>query len=344
MLRAILIVLSMGLIVAASQLQANPLLTTYLLYDGLDVGNDCEQRRKKATTHPTPVIGAIQHIRTACRVYQQSFAIWELKKLLKTDAVKSIDQQVCLGTMGCGTTALMLATYYGYPKAVEALTDAGADVDIKNEKGQTALSYAKHYATPNPSNYYEHQWANIATHLQHAGPAIIRATKNGHLTSVQHMLGKGTIDVDTRDRFGDRMTALEHAIANEHFEIAKLLIDAGDINTQNNAGDTALMIAAKHDDQEAVEFLIGARADVNIQNNNGKRALDYAIDNEHFEIAQLLIDSGAEHSEEQRAAVNRALEGLSDKFDRWFQATQPAANKAASALDALAEWLGFATD
>ena len=48
-----------------------------------------------------------------------------------------------------GETPLMLASYHGYAKVVEALLDAGADKELKatsgDDKGKTALDFARKY-------------------------------------------------------------------------------------------------------------------------------------------------------------------------------------------------------
>ena len=41
-----------------------------------------------------------------------------------------------------GSTPLMVASYNGHPEVVRVLLAAGADKDLRNKKGQTALDYA----------------------------------------------------------------------------------------------------------------------------------------------------------------------------------------------------------
>ncbi|MBR1604047.1 MAG: ankyrin repeat domain-containing protein, partial [Synergistaceae bacterium] len=61
-------------------------------------------------------------------------------------------------------------------------------------------------------------------------------------------------------------------------EVIKLLIDAGaDVNARNEDGKTALMAAARYNQNpEVIETLVDVGADVNARNEDGETARDYA--------------------------------------------------------------------
>ena len=61
-----------------------------------------------------------------------------------------------------------------------------------------------------------------------------------------------------------------------------------DVNTVDEYGDTPLMLAAEHREDDVVKALIEAGADVNAKDKNGKTALDYARENGYDEIVGLL--------------------------------------------------------
>ena len=88
------------------------------------------------------------------------------------------------------------------------------------------------------------------------------------------------------------------AIANEHFEIASLLIDAGFSAT--------LMEAVQARNRQKVEALINNGADINVHNQNGASALVWASAFGDVEIVELLLDAGAEPDE---ASFNNAEAG-----------------------------------
>jgi predicted LPLAT superfamily acyltransferase len=60
-----------------------------------------------------------------------------------------------------------------------------------------------------------------------------------------------------------------------HYEIAKLLINAGaKLNFQNNDGSTALITAAFFGRTEIVKYLLHSKADKTIKNKYGQTAYD----------------------------------------------------------------------
>jgi len=81
----------------------------------------------------------------------------------------------------------------------------------------------------------------------------------------------------------------------------KALLDAGSrLDTQNNEGDTALMLAARYARSGSVELLLSAGANVNLTNADCKTALMHAVEasgeyaeNNVNEIVERLISGGA---------------------------------------------------
>lgn len=100
------------------------------------------------------------------------------------------------------------------------------------------------------------------------------------------------VDIDARNKEGD--TALICAIRNSRtdshkkaweadtdFRLTRQLIRAyedglGDINLQNCAGETALIVAAKEGKWDFVTRIVEGGADPFVKDNEGKTALDYA--------------------------------------------------------------------
>lgn len=65
------------------------------------------------------------------------------------------------------------------------------------------------------------------------------------------------------------------------------------VNTQNDEGESVLMLASAFGYEEIVKKLINAGANLNLQNVNGNNALVYIMGNPpQIKIAQILIDSG----------------------------------------------------
>ena len=106
-----------------------------------------------------------------------------------------------------------------------ALIDAGADVNIKDKDGSTALMWA---------------------------------SDNGHTETVKLLIDAGA-DVNIKNKYG--RTALMWASRCNRKETVKLLIDAGaDVNAKDEDGWTALIWASRCGHAETVKLLIDAGA------------------------------------------------------------------------------------
>ena len=137
---------------------------------------------------------------------------WKRILTLIEDEAKLIDVFIAAkgvdGTIGTsGDTLLILAARGGHTEIAKRLIDRGADCDITDNYGMTALR---------------------------------RAANEGHTEIVKLLIDRGA-DCDIIDNYG--MTALRRAIKEGHTEIVKLLIDRGaDFDITDNYGQTALDI------------------------------------------------------------------------------------------------------
>lgn len=150
-------------------------------------------------------------------------------------------------------TALDEAVGHGNHEMVRVLLDAGAEINARSSRAQTALMRLDDDATD------ELVWDLVA-----AGAKI-----------------------NLRDE--DRDTALILAASYSKPEVLRALIDAGaKINAKNKEGETALMKAAASGLLESVRVLINAGANTNARNKSGETALDLARNNAHTEVVEQL--------------------------------------------------------
>ncbi len=141
---------------------------------------------------------------------------------------------------------------------VKKMLSYGADVNAKNNNGETSLH---------------------------------SASIHGYTEIVKLLLEHGA-DVNVKNNNG--RTALYLASTNRHIETVKLLLGHGaNVNVKDNNGDTPLYWASMYGYSETVKLLLEYGADVNAKNNNGKTPLYWASRYERTETVKLLKQYGA---------------------------------------------------
>ncbi len=190
-----------------------------------------------------------------------------------------------------GSTALMLASKFGYKSIVEKLLQSNADVNFQDRYGNTALMDA--------SLVRRHKeiveillkaGANVNARDNQGWSALILASLQGYKEIVQ-MLIKAGADVNVKDN-DDNPALLLAAMEQSNKYIVEMLIKAGaDVNAKDNDGYTALMTAARNDHKEVVEVLIKLGADINVKANDGNTALTIACLNDYEDIVDILREA-----------------------------------------------------
>jgi ankyrin repeat protein len=105
--------------------------------------------------------------------------------------------------------------------------------------------------------------------------------------------------VNSRDRM--ERTLLIYANTDEHYEIAKYLIEAGaDINTKDTDNWRPIHFASQNASSSIVKLLVEQGAEVDAEDNNGKTPLSNVVrkvlggNNDMKELQNYLIEHGAD--------------------------------------------------
>lgn len=178
--------------------------------------------------------------------YEKSILNDKLFKACENDKLDDVKELISKGAninaQPFGKTPLITASENGFYDIVEILIDNGADIHLKDFKGDTPLNWAV-------------SW--------------------GRTKIVNFLIQKGAI-VNTFNNAGH--TPLIQAVDEGYVEIVKLLIDNGaNVNAQNGYGDTAIIKAAYHKNIPLVQLLLDKGADPRIKNANGVSALDFRM-------------------------------------------------------------------
>jgi hypothetical protein len=191
-----------------------------------------------------------------------------------------------------GWTALLEAVILGdggpqHTETVRLLVRAGADIDIVDPAGLTALQHAR-------SKGFREIEAILAGKDTAAamGRTLIEATRRNDIEAARRLIAAGA-DVNVQDE--NRDSAFLLAGAEGRLEILKLALQAGaDLKSTNRYGGTALIPACHHGHVETVRELLKTAIDVNHVNRLGWTALlETAIlgdgSGPYVEIARLLV-------------------------------------------------------
>jgi len=166
-----------------------------------------------------------------------------------------------------GTTVLMIASsYYYYDDMVEYLISKGANVNLKDSEGKTALLWAS-------SNSLENAKILISN-----GAKVNEAAVDGMTPFLQATLGVSSGKVPI-----EMCNLLRKNGANINASLTK----------KSAAGWTALHYAAVNGDIELVKYLIRYGANVNKSTGEGSTPLFLAKLGNHEEVVQILKKAGA---------------------------------------------------
>ena len=203
-------------------------------------------------------------------------------------------------------TPLMIAAQKGHVSVATFLIEHGANVDLQDENGNTALHHTLYGSDVSCEilSCLTGSGADVngVNKVKHT-PLMI-AAKRGHLNALTLLIKHGAHDVDLQD--SDGYTALHYAVYSSDIscEILSCLIGIGaDVNARTNNGVTPLMIAAEEGHINGVTSLVKCGANVDLQDKYGNTALHYAAGlsvDERFsddlpEIVETLLNLGASH-------------------------------------------------
>ena len=197
---------------------------------------------------------------------------------------------------GIGETALFWAANMGCNKALSALIDAGAAVDITGWGRQfTPLMVAGLRSNSDAVRRLLLAGADPNALAPSVGSplAVIGGTDCEAAADVARMLI--TAGARVNDTFTSNTPLLRACSASGNCtDWLEVLMNAGaDINLCDGWGETALHAAAKHGNDSAMRILIGLGADVNAVDQWGRTPLFHAVRERRLDAVQTLLHAGA---------------------------------------------------
>ncbi len=232
------------------------------------------------------------------------------------------DKTLAKAADGSRSSLLMHGAASGTVPIMQALIDAGADVNAKNSRAATALHWAAADAAKVKLLLLNGASVNAKT-VEGRTPLFAAATMPGSAPAMRHLLEAGA-DVNAATLVGT--TPLFPAV-NASAETTRLLLDHGadpnratrggvtpilftrdaavvsllvakgaEVRARSKVGETALMDVAARGDLAAAKLLLERGAEVNAVDHRGYTALVLAahFDGDAVELVRLLLAAGAD--------------------------------------------------
>ncbi|EAY10926.1 ankyrin repeat protein, putative [Trichomonas vaginalis G3] len=195
---------------------------------------------------------------------------------------------VCFDQTNDFNKCLFYSSIFDIPSVCEYFLSHGADINGKDEDGDTALYIAARYNCPETTEFLISHGINI----NEAGDRALQTAASYNCKETAEVLISHDININKKDEYGK--APLHLAALSNCAETAEVLISHGaNINKKDGSGETALHIVSWNNSPETAEVLISHGANINEKNKDGLTALQIAVQNRSKKAEKVLISYGA---------------------------------------------------
>jgi ankyrin repeat protein len=206
----------------------------------------------------------------------------------------------------CGETPLF---YADSPDLVKFLISKGANVNLKNKDGWSALHFAARKGNLEKCKILIENKVEIDSLDKYGETALLKAARSGIRDSgdICSLLIENGANVNVTDRDGNTPLLLASAYSAAKRVVEILLLHNADINAKNKNGENALF---KVRSAEIAQLLISNGIDVSVIAKDGTTALLKSILNNNDPLAELILKAGADLPDPPLLILNETYKNL----------------------------------
>jgi len=179
-----------------------------------------------------------------------------------------------------GSSAVLLAAYYGHAELADVFVRQGAKLDVFETCATGNLERVEMLVKENPGV--------VNAFAPDGFFPLGLAAFFGHRAIVEFLLKNGA-DVNAAARNVQKVTALHGAVARRDVEIVKMLLEGGaDANAKQERGFAPLHDAAANGHLALVQLLVSHKARADARSEDGKTPGEMAAERGHGQVAEWL--------------------------------------------------------
>ncbi|RDW66050.1 hypothetical protein BP6252_09685 [Coleophoma cylindrospora] len=191
-----------------------------------------------------------------------------------------------------GQTPMSWAAIKGYEAVVKLLLEKGAEVDSKDNNSQTSMSWAAINGNQAVVKLLLEKGAEVDSKDKNSQTPMSWAAMGGHEAVVKLLLEKGA-EVDSKDKNGQ--TPMSWTARKGHGAVVKLLLEKGaEVDSKDNSGQTPMSWAAIKGYEAVVKVLLEKGAEVDSKDTDGMTPMSWAATKGYEAVVKLLLEKGAE--------------------------------------------------
>ena len=181
------------------------------------------------------------------------------------------------------TSLLHIAATVGSRRVVDWVVEAGGELELENNLGDTALVTAAQMGHLSVVDRLVEVGANVGATTSGGGNLLFAAAKFGHTRLVEYLLERKVCDVNQGDSRG--RTPVVVAIQGGYMETLRVLVEVGGADV---GGMGPMKAACTSGDVEMVSFLVARVGD----GSAAQRGLALACQKNYEQVARVLLEAG----------------------------------------------------